>query len=88
MQGHLEISGRAAFVYGDIRDGIFRVGDVVPSPDPSDSWTIRDVEFMDKRSERKYWIALAFEERPSLSEIEAAYPVGSIVESFAQSSLR
>jgi hypothetical protein len=77
---HQELSGRGAFVIGYIREGAVKVGDSVPLPDTATVWTVSGVEFMDNISERKCWDALLFKEHPALSDVEAAFPVGSYVD--------
>ncbi|MDJ0760908.1 MAG: hypothetical protein QNJ19_16055 [Woeseiaceae bacterium] len=77
---HYELSGRGAFVIGYIREGKVKVGDSVPLPDSSVSWTISGIEFLDNISKRKYWNALLFKEHPARADVEAAFPVGSFVD--------
>jgi hypothetical protein len=42
--------------------------------------TISGVECMDNISEKKYWNALVFAEKPELRFIKAAFPVSAIIE--------
>ena len=80
VTGHLQLTGRGAFVIGYIREGVVKVGDSVPLPDTSTVWTVSGVEFLDKISERKYWNVLLFKEHPARSDVEAAFPIGSYVD--------
>lgn len=82
---HFELSDRGGFVVGQFREGTARVGDSVPLPDASAAWTIRGIEFLDNIAERKHSNALLFEEHPKLSDVKAAFPIGSFVEIFGRS---
>ena len=85
---HYELTERGGFVIGQMSEGRVRVGDSVPLPDSSTNWTIGGVEMLDNVSERKYWTALIFKERPTRAEVEAAFPVGSYVDVYEQKAVK
>lgn len=76
---HFYLPGRAAFVIGHIRSGLFRNGMSIQSPDEVLTLTISGIEFMDNLAERKHWNALTFRERPTLDQLKRHIPVGSIL---------
>jgi hypothetical protein len=80
VTSHFEIIGRGAFVVGQIRGGLIRVGMYVDTQRDPPRLRVAGVEFLDNIAEKKYWNALVFAERPTLDFVEAAFPIGSVLE--------
>ena len=77
---HYELAERGGFVIGRIVAGVIRPGMFTRTGLEPPHLEVAGVEFLDNVSERKHWNALVFAERPSLSFVEQAFPVGSIIE--------
>ena len=80
VTGHFEVTGRGAFVIGHIIAGMIAPGMRVRAIPSSHVLTICGVECVDNISEKKYWNALVFAEKPNLAFIRAAFPVGTTIE--------
>ena len=77
---HYELAGRGGFVIGRIVAGVVRPGMFVRTGLVPTQLKVDGIEFLDNLSERKHWNALVFAERPALSFVKQAFPVGSIIE--------
>ena len=77
---HFEIEDRGAFVIGHIRgDDPIKIGMVVATKEPEKTFTISGIECVDNIREKKYWNALAFQERPTLDTVKRCFPVGTLL---------
>ncbi len=74
---HYELRERGAFVIGHIREGDIRIGMQVLTEAEPPTLTICGVESVDNVSEKKYWNALLFSEKPSMEFIKNVFPKGS-----------
>jgi hypothetical protein len=74
---HDELPERGGFVIGHLRS-VLRCGELVRSPaDPAQVYTIAAIEFLSGNGQHRQ--ALIFSDKPSLSEVRRAFPVGSLV---------
>ena len=78
---HFQITGRGSVAACHILDGVLRIGMrvVTGHADPS-HLTIGAIDYVDKLSTGEFWIALQFDERPSLERLKDLLPVGSTIE--------
>ena len=79
LTGHFELAQRGAFVVGHLRDGVCRIGMSVTSDIAGQTYVISGIEYLDNISERKFWSALIFREKPAIAEIERAFPAGTLL---------
>ena len=77
VESHFEISGRGAFVVGQIRAGTIRVGDLTSHE--GKTIAVSAVEFADNISTQQYWVCLAFNAFASRFDLENAFPRGSVI---------
>jgi translation elongation factor EF-Tu-like GTPase len=77
VAGHFELTERGAFVIGQIVSGIWRIGDRVSTIGGDAKFTIAGIECLDYISLKKSAIALVFVERPTLEQIQRAFPCGT-----------
>ena len=86
---HFHLPERGAVLVGHIRTGTFRIGmriDTLSSDHPT--LTISAIEFLDNLAEQRFWNALMFREQPTLDQLIALCPVGSVLEAHAESSTK
>jgi hypothetical protein len=74
-----EISGRGSVVYGDVIEGVVRIGMHIAKPQFGKPLTVSAVEFLDNLTVRRDAVALMFEERPDVAELQANFPKGAIL---------
>jgi hypothetical protein len=79
VANHFELDSRGAFVVGHVTEGSLHIGMVAVTGLSPPALTVGGVEFLDNASERKYWNALMFSERPDLHLLQQAFPVGSVI---------
>ena len=74
------ITNRGAYLIGHIRGGKIRIGDQIHRN--GKIYTIAGIEFMDNISEKKYWNAIIFKEKPTQHELESTFQKGEIISDF------
>ena len=77
VQGHVEITGRGAFLMGQVEAGTVRIGAAVDTTPPL---TVIAVEFADNTSTRESWVCLRFAEGPAKAELERRFPAGTLID--------
>ena len=80
VTSHFELKDRGGFVIGHIKSGSVAVGMYVNTGSQPPTLKVSGVEFVDNVSEKKYWNALLFAERPKLDFVERVFPVGFKIE--------
>ena len=84
---HFELPERwGAFVIGHIRSGVFKTGLVVDAQEPECTFTISGIEFLDNISEKRFWNALHFQEKPEMETVRRCFPVGTVLKAVEKDS--
>lgn len=78
VTGHFELHARGGFVIGHITDGIMRNGMHLRSEMTGQAFTICGIEFLDNTAKRESFNALVFSEKPTLAQVQQAFPVGVV----------
>ena len=87
---HYELTNRGAFVVGRILDGVIRPGMRAKTQFDQSALKISGVESLtgvqprDNQSTRKHWTALIFAEHPTLEFVARAFPIGSVIDVWAE----
>ena len=82
VTNHFELKDRGAYIVGHIHDGVVKIGDTIAWPHHDSGLTVIGIECLDNISEKKFWNALIFRERPTKPELEQAFPVGALIDVF------
>ena len=79
---HFYLKDRGGFVIGRIINGIFKTGMTVSIEEDGNSLTISGIECLDNITERKYWNALIFKEKPELDYVKKVFPLGFVLRAY------
>jgi hypothetical protein len=79
VTSHFQLAERGAFAVGRILGGTWRTGACVLALDGKTRFTVSGIEFLDNLSAKTHAMALVFEERPNMSELARAFPIGSVL---------
>ena len=77
---HFAVTGRGAFVGGELTAGSIQIGDRVAVPSAASSFTVNAIEFADNISSRESFVCIRFAEDPSKEILESLFPVGSMIQ--------